>query len=92
VLMVVRRHDIDRPARPDLPAADHHRDLDRVPALSGQFGLERGALRRAGGIGEDGLVPRGRDLAHKPATRWSEVAAKIMGAVQARRGVEWRAA
>ncbi len=49
VLEVARRH---------LFAVDEHRDLDRLGGAPAELGLERGALRAAGGVVERGLVGR----------------------------------
>ena len=62
VAMAVRHHCVDRLSGSDLLAAHDDGDLD-LPAAQVLEGLfELTALARAGGVGEDGLVDRGRDF------------------------------
>ena len=70
VRVAVRRAHLEARALVHVEAADHVRDVRALVLHALDRGLERGALRRAGRIGEDGLVrregPGRRDVEHGP--------------------------
>ena len=60
--MAVRHHGVDRLPGSDLLPTDHDGDLDLTAAQIFEGLFELPSLARAGGVGEDGLVDRGRNL------------------------------